>query len=420
MEENKIYNSDVSEEEKAETEEAPAMAETEAEEARQLQDADESAQEAPLPEADGAAEVADEGVSEEGNGSHAEEADNHADEAAADIAIPAVPAKPKRVTKEKAWQVGKFFVILLVMAFIRAVTNYVFIIPNGFAPGGIGGIATIIYNAVGRSNPQLANTVFDPGITTFVMNIPILIVAYFALNKKFVFNTFVIITSYSAFITLFGKVGFPTFLAKDAAGATDTGLQIIAALIGGAITGVCLGIMLRNNMSMAGTDIIGKIIHKHNPAAGANWWIIACDCVVAMMSGILGILDIKSMPGSPTPTAALTAVLSPILFSFLSLIVTSVVADVVQSGFQSSLVFNIITDKPEEIARKISDKLHRGVTVTKAVGFYTGIEHEVLLCVVSKKQINTVKNIISETDPMAFTYITQAREVAGKGFRSAG
>lgn len=330
-------------------------------------------------------------------------------EVAADVA--AIPAAKPQLSKEQVLSQVKFFALLVFMSFLRATFNYVFILPNGFAPGGVGGISTILYNAILPSNPHLANTVFEPGLTTFIMNVPLLITAFFVLNKRFTFNTFCVIACYSGFTSLYSHTGFPQYFANG-----DTGLQIIAAMVGGSITGLCLGVMLRYNMSMGGTDIIGKIIHKHNPQAGANWWIMLCDCIIATSSCVLGILKLGGK--SVDATTALTAILSPILFSFLSLAMCSIVADVVQSGFQSSLVFTIITDKPNEIGEVIATKLHRGVTISKAIGYYTGVEHEVLVCVVSKKQIKIVKDIIESTDPMAFTYITKAREVAGKGFRA--
>lgn len=321
--------------------------------------------------------------------------------------------KQIKITGPMAANFAKIAAIIIILAFLRAFSTYVFIVPNGFAPGGIGGISSIIYNAVEPVNPQLANTLLDPGLTTFLMNIPVLILAFFFLDKKFAVNTLFVIVFYMSFMLLLNssKVHCPRFVADDA------GMKIIAALAGGAVTGFCLGVMLRTNMSMGGTDIIGKFIYKHNPSAGAQWWILICDCIVAMCSGILGILKLKDMP-EITPDAALVEVLSPILYSFLSLIVSSITADVIQSGFQSSLVFNIITDKPDEIAKAISDKLHRGVTISKATGYYTHTEHEVLLCVVSKKQINVVKGIVHSIDPKSFTYITKANEVAGKGFRA--
>lgn len=115
-------------------------------------------------------------------------------------------------------------------------------------------------------------------------------------------------------------------------------------------------------------------------------------------------------------TAVMTSMLSPIFYSFISLFVTSKVSEFLEYGTLASLVFTIITDKPDAIAKELSVKLHRGVTITKAIGYYTGKEHNVLVCVTSKKQINSVKAIVTACDPNAFMYITKAGEVSGKGF----
>lgn len=318
-------------------------------------------------------------------------------------------------TNQNADNFIKYALMLVFLASLRSITTYIFIVPNGFAPGGVSGLSSIIYNIVVLLEPNNTTllTIFDPGVTMFVMNLPFIIVAFFVLNKKFAINTFFVISVYSGMMFMLGAVKCPQFAVQG-----QPGFQILAALAGGSCAGFCLGLMLRYNMSMAGTDIVGKIIHKHNPSTGAQWWILICDCIVATCSGVLGIikLDFNAVNGSE----ALVAVLSPILFSFISLVTGSLTADVLQSGFQSSIVFNIITDKSDEISKAISEKLHRGVTLSTAIGYYTKTEHKILTCVVSKRQISNVKDIIKQCDPLAFTYITKAHEVAGKGFHSAG
>lgn len=316
-------------------------------------------------------------------------------------------------TNQNAYNAFKYAILLVLLASLRSFTTYMFIVPNGFAPGGVSGISSIIYNIVVllEPNSQLLRTIFDPGLTMLILNMPFIIAAFFVLGKKFAINTFFVIAVYSGLMFLLGAVDCPQFAVEQ------PGYKILAALAGGSCAGFCLGLMLRNNMSMAGTDIVGKIIHKHNPSTGAQWWILICDCIVATCSGILGIIkiDFATVGGDE----AIVAILSPIFFSFISLVTGSLTADVLQAGFQSSIVFNIITDKSDEISLAISEKLHRGVTISTSIGYYTKTEHKVLTCVVSKRQIGTVKDIIKECDPLAFTYITKAHEVAGKGFHSA-
>ena len=323
--------------------------------------------------------------------------------------------KKIKLTKEETKVLTKHLIILVLIACFRSITTYMFIIPNGFAPGGLGGISSILYNAVVllAPNNKVLLTIFDPGLMMFIMNIPFIIAASVVLNKKFAISTFGIVAIYSALMFLLRVINFPQFDVSQ-----QPEYKILAALAGGATAGFGLGIMLRYNMSMGGTDIVGKILHKKNPDTSAQRWILLCDCIVATCSGILGIiqLDLDTM----TASQAVVNVLAPIFFSFVSLVFGSITTDIVQAGFLSSAVINVITDKPDEISNAISEKLHRGVTMSTAVGCYTKVEHKVLTCVVSKRQISAAKKIIEEVDPLAFTYIVKAHEVAGKGFHSAG
>lgn len=316
------------------------------------------------------------------------------------------------IDKNQATYISKFLILMVILAFVRALAAYLFINPNGFAPGGVGGIAAIIhYAAVRSTNPtiyKLSSSLFDPGIFTIILNVPLIIAAFCVLEKKFAINTTIAVLFYSGFVYMLGAVKCPQY---DANG--NYGLMLIAALAGGAIAGVSMGFMLRQDLSIGGTDIIGKILYTHNPAAHAHWWIMMCDCVVAVASGFLGLIGLDKSAGA---TAILTSMLSPVLYSFISLFTQSKVCDIVESGLLSSLVFTIITDKSDAIAHELSVQLHRGVTITKSVGYYTGKEHNVIICVTSKKQVNRVKDIVKACDPQAFMYITQAGEVSGKGF----
>ena len=315
------------------------------------------------------------------------------------------------IDKNQATYISKVLILMVILAFVRALAAYLFINPNGFAPGGVGGIAAIIHYAAERStNPtiyKLSSSLFDPGIFTIILNVPLIIAAFCVLEKKFAINTTIAVLFYSGFVYMLGAVKCPQYYANG-----NYGLMLIAALAGGAIAGVSMGFMLRQDLSIGGTDIIGKILYTHNPAAHAHWWIMMCDCVVAVASGFLGLIGLDKSAGA---TAILTSMLSPVLYSFISLFTQSKVCDIVESGLLSSLVFTIITDKSDAIAHELSVQLHRGVTITKSVGYYTGKEHNVIICVTSKKQVNRVKDIVKACDPQAFMYITQAGEVSGKG-----
>ena len=318
--------------------------------------------------------------------------------------------KLRKPTFRQVLRGTKFYLFLAALALVRALSAYVFIVPNGFAPSGITGLSSLLYNAVLPFNAHLADTVFNPAITALVLNIPLFIAAFVVLDKKFAFNTMFCVVVYSVFMGVFDIVDMPQYAA-----GTDNGIKLLASLAGGALAGISLGFMLRYNTSLGGTDVIGKLIYAKNPISDVQWLIFMCDAVIVIASGGLGFIGLDMSHGT---NVILTAVLSPIIFSFLSQLTTSQVADVLQSGFQSSLVFNIISDKHDEIAEHITREMHRGVTIMSGVGYYTGEEHKVLVCVVRRKQINTVKRIVQENDPAAFTFITKAREVKGNGFNN--
>ena len=318
--------------------------------------------------------------------------------------------KFRKPTFRQVLRGAKFYLFLAALALVRAISAYVFIVPNGFAPSGITGLSSLLYNAVLPFNAHLADTVFNPAITALVLNIPLFIAAFVVLDKKFAFNTMFCVVVYSVFMGVFDIVDMPQYAA-----GTDNGIKLLASLAGGALAGISLGFMLRYNTSLGGTDVIGKLIYAKNPISDVQWLIFMCDAVIVIASGGLGFIGLDMSHGT---NVILTAVLSPIIFSFLSQLATSQVADVLQSGFQSSLVFNIISDKHDEIAEHITREMHRGVTIMSGVGYYTGEEHKVLVCVVRRKQINTVKRIVQENDPAAFTFITKAREVKGNGFNN--
>lgn len=301
------------------------------------------------------------------------------------------------------------YVAFILLSLIRSISTYVFIVPNAFAPGGFGGIASIVYNIVKQYNVKLAEGVFNPAVTVFVLNIPLLIVAFFKLNKRFAFNTAFCVLLYSGFMGLFSAVKVPVF-----EGEMTSGVVIIAALVGGVLAGISLGFMLMINTSLGGTDIIAKLAYKKNPNINVQWQIFVFDSVVVLFSGLIGAINTKGKNANEI----FVAVSSPIFYSFITLYVTSKVADLITNGLGSSYVFNIITEKADEVGEAIVAQLKRGGTIIDGKGIYTQYNRMILICVVKKRQTSLLKKIVATIDPEAFMYITKTSEVSGYGFRS--
>ncbi len=304
-----------------------------------------------------------------------------------------------------------FYFFLIFLAFLRAIASYVFLVPNGFAPGGVSGLATLIYKGVQSLNPSLAETVFNPAVTVYVINIPLLIISFKFLSRRFAINTLVTVTSYSLFMGLFSLVKMPYF-AEEPSSLTST-VCILASIVGGVLAGLGLGFMLRSNASMGGTDVIGKLIYKKNAAIDPQWGIFACDIVIVLLSGLLGLIGIND---SMTNNEILVAVLTPIVYSAISLFITSEVAEIITGGVQHSRVCQIITDNVEELSRAILDELKRGGSIINVKGIYTNLEHKMLMVVVPKKQLNVIKRLVKRIDPKSFMIISKAAEINGFGF----
>ena len=190
-------------------------------------------------------------------------------------------ARLKNITPKQVLHASRFYLFLAVLAIVRALSAYIFIVPNGFAPSGITGLSSIIYNAVIKADLSLEPWMewfFDPSVTAMVLNIPLFIAAFVVLDKKFAFNTFFCVTVYAVFMAVFRVVDLPTYAVEQ----PESGYKLLASLAGGALAGLSLGFMLRYNTSLGGTDIIGKLIYAKNPVADVQWLIFMCDCVIRL------------------------------------------------------------------------------------------------------------------------------------------
>ena len=104
------------------------------------------------------------------------------------------------------------------------------------------------------------------------------------------------------------------------------------------------------------------------------------------------------------------------LYALIAIYATSKVSDGILEGLKFSKQAYVISDSYQEIARAIMTRMDRGVTALDGVGMYSGQGKKVLFCVVSKKEIVTIREIVAEFDRKAFLIVTDVREVFGEGF----
>jgi len=259
--------------------------------------------------------------------------------------------------------------------FIMSLSYPLFLIENNIAPGGVSGVAMIVNHLA----PKLRI-----GLMTFVFNIPLFIIGYRQRGRGFIIASFIAMAATSYLIDALRV----NVLTND---------LVLAAAGGGVVLGIGLGLIMRSNATSGGSDMAAMLLHKKFPILSVGAILMGLDCLVIIAAGIVF-----------EPQAA--------LYAMVTVIISTRVMDQVVEGFNTAKAFFIVSDNYAEITKAILEKLERGVTLLNSKGAYSRTEREVLLCVVTRTQIQAVKRIVYEIDPRAFMILTDAHEVLGEGF----
>ena len=280
-------------------------------------------------------------------------------------------------TKEKKF---KQYGIIIIGAFLFCLGVNLFISPLDLYNGGVVGISQIIRTIIVDYFPSLKN--FEiAGIINFIINIPLLLIAYKSISKKFFVRTVVSVVSQTIFFTV---ITVPSTAIIDD--------PLAACLIGGIITGAGIGITLKAGVSGGGIDILGVYFtQKYKNFSVGKLGII----INSIIYGICAILF--ELP---------TAIYSVIYTTFFSLIVDRI-------HYQNINTTAMIFTKMKNIESGIMSEMGRGVTCWKGEGAYTGEESKILVTVISKYEINQLKRIVLEKDPKAFIIFNEGLSVTG-------
>ncbi len=270
----------------------------------------------------------------------------------------------------------KNYVMITLGAFGVALGLNWFLIPNKIAAGGVSGLATIIYHLFG----------LPVGAVVLVINIPLFIAGIIILGRVFGLKTFYATIILSLFIDL---TSFLEAMSHD---------LLLASLAGGVLVGSGLGIIFHFNGSTGGTDIAAKVIHKIMPFFSVGQILLVIDSLVVVCAGIV-FQNYDLM-----------------LYAAVSIFVTARVIDAILVGVNYTNTIYIISDKSDEIARRILHDLNRGVTELSGYGKFTGEKRPVLMSVLKSRDVHRVKKLVLELDEHAFVFITSTREVLGEGF----
>lgn len=251
-----------------------------------------------------------------------------------------------------------------------------FLTPNKVVGGGASGVSTILYHTFG----------IQPGLSFFLINILFLLVGLRVLGKSFILKTLIGISLLSVFTEIFAK--FPIVTEN----------LILTTVFGGALYGIGIGMSFAAGASTGGTDIIGRIIQMKFSFVPIGKMLLFVDGIIILASLII----FKNIE--------LT------LFGILTLLISSYSIDFIISKLNVSRIAFVITDKGEEISRKLVSTSPRGVTLIDVRGMYTETEKQMLFCALKESESEAFQKKILELDENAFIVFSESQRIKGNGF----
>lgn len=272
---------------------------------------------------------------------------------------------------------GLDLLFALVGSFLYAAAVRMFIDPNHISVGGLTGVGSVL-NYLWH---------FPIGLSVLVMNVPLFLLSWKRLGRKFFFKTLFATTAVSL---LLDAVQFlPSFTEN----------KLLAAVAGGVLAGTGLGIIFSRGMATGGTDLLAKLIKGWFRGASYGKVILFADAVILTVSAIV-YRDLWS-----------------ILYSAITVWLSSTVIDSILNGMEKAKSVSIITTKKDEVLEGILNDVNRGATVWNAEGGYTKNGRDVILVVVRNYELFNLKQTVKSADPDAFMIVGEASEVLGQGFK---
>lgn len=253
--------------------------------------------------------------------------------------------------------------------------------PLGLVTGGFTGLCIVI--------KEVTEGIVDGGIplwlSNLILNIPLFLIAWKVKGKRFIWRTIIGTFLLSAWIYVIPAVDLTQ---QD---------YFLVAVFGGCIGGAGMGLILLGRATTGGTEMVAVLLQHFL----RHYSVVQIMQVLDAMIVLFGLYMFGLKAG---------------MYAIVAIFVTTKVSDGLMEGFKYSKSAFIITDHYEAVADRVLQELDRGLTGLYAKGMYSGTDKCMLYCVVSKKQIVELKDIVSEIDPDAFVIVSDVREVLGEGF----
>lgn len=280
------------------------------------------------------------------------------------------------MSKKKLTAYIKEYFLIILGSMLMAISTALILLPNQLSTGGFSGISTILY--------YLFN--YPVGTTTIILNIPLLLISFFKINKSLFVKSIVGTILLSFFTDLLEILG------------PITNDRFLACIYGGIIMGLGTAIILKAGASTGGTDLLSYVIRSYNNKFTSGRVIIISDIIIIFFNILFfGEIEIG-------------------LYSAIAIYLMGKMIDIVFEGIYFTKVMFIISTEYEEISKQVGAKVKRGSTGIYSKGMYSGEDKVMLFCVGSRKEIAEIKQIIKKIDRNAFIVTADARETLGEGF----
>lgn len=285
-----------------------------------------------------------------------------------------------------------------------------FINPYNIVPGGVYGASIVLHNLF----PSI-----QVGTFGYMFDIPLLLLSMWLLGAKLGARTIVAALTTPLIMNVMSKLIYPT---QEALEQLDPAQMLggclnmsdhlmLTSIIGAVVIGIGSGLVVCNQATTGGTDIVAMILQKY---AGIRFStaIMLADATVVLFGLLVIGFGIGSAEDVTQPSWHLS------FYSLISIFVTSrVIAYVINGAKNDKIIFVISDQKMEDLHRYILEDMDRSATRIKSSGLYSGKEKEMLFMVVSYKEVNGVKHKIKEVDPKAFVVVTDAYDTFGEGWK---
>lgn len=273
----------------------------------------------------------------------------------------------------------KSVVLVVLGAVIYSVGTQYFVVPAQIAPGGAVGIALMINHL----------TALPIGTLTLLINLPLLVLAWFYLSRQFTVRTAIATVLVTIILDFIVTPICPQY----------AGDRLLSSVYGGIVVGVGMAFIFLAGFTTGGTDIAGYLLQKKFPHYSIGHALMIIEGIILVMS-IFVFQDVDAG-----------------LFGLISVYVQTKVIDMILYGSDAGSQAIIVTKYPQEIADRVIQELERTATILPAKGAYSGDPIDVVLCTVRKSEFVRLKRIIGQCDPSAFVMANETSEVLGLGFK---